>query len=225
MRRARFGHTGKMSLQTLINQRVNWWAVRDSNPRAYRIFSNLLNSHVGQLGEVGIVVTLRHVLGTVPLHSCDLALLELARTLFCGYLCRMADSRLEDKRLAYGKKLLLFLSGTLVTVLVRRIVTLYVSLCQTLSLRKLCVAHTRAKGAFRENSSGFISRLCSFHPACVYADCHAQSCASSRTARAPWITAPMSSGVWCFEKAAYRKASAQIAELMPGAPVWGCLAY
>lgn len=100
----------------------------------------------------------------------------------CGYLRRVADGRVVDNRLPRHQKFFLSIVVTLVTVLVRRTVTFYVFLCQPLSLRKLCVAHLRAQGAVNENQTGLSLRLRSVLPACVYASCHAQRCARSRTA-------------------------------------------
>jgi hypothetical protein len=135
-------------------------------------------------------------------------------------LCRAAD-----KRLACHRKFSLSFPVTLVTVLVRSKVTLHALHCQPLSLRKLCVAHTRAQGAFNENSSGFILRPCSVQPLCVYADCHAQSCARSRTrpgrsthSVSPRLRFPQGAGPVAGQ------ASQEVA-LSQGASSWGRLAH
>jgi len=146
-------------------------------------------------------------------------------TSFCAYLDpghRLPHCRPINIRVFVHRKFFLSSCGLFVTVLVRRTVTLFVFLCQSLSLRKLCVALLCAKGASNENQTGFIECLRSFHPARVYAGCHAQPCAGSRTARTPWFTTAMSSGVQCREKAS--QASPQVIGLQ-GVSVRGRLAY
>jgi hypothetical protein len=157
-------------------------------------------------------------------------ILELAGThfqRFCGYFCRLPRRRLEDKRLPTSENKRLSFRETLVTVLVRCKVTFYVSLAQPLSLRKLCVAHSRAKGAFNENSSGFILRLRSIRPTCVYASCHAQRCARSRTVRPSRRSYSVSPALWHPQGTgplARGQASQKVA-LSQGASVWGRLAH
>jgi hypothetical protein len=199
MTRAHFGHRRKIGQQVLMNQREIWWAVRDSNSQAYSIFSNLLNSHVGQFGEIGIIESRGHKLGTrrSTLASSDSRLSSAVShqpALAVSPLnFSTADSRhgspglfsplrhVADKRLPRHQKLLLSFPVSAVTVLVRRLLDSNVLLCRPFSLRKLCVALSRAKGALNENSSGTILRLRFSLPVCVYAGCHAQPCVRSRT--------------------------------------------
>jgi hypothetical protein len=115
---------------------------------------------------------------------------------FCGYLCRLPDCRVEDKRLALHPKNLLSFSRTLITVLVRLKATLYVFLGQFLFLHKLCVAHPRAQGASNENSSGVSHCLRFVLPTCVYASCHAHRCAGSRTVRPGRRSNSVSPALW-----------------------------
>ena len=169
-------------------------------------------------------------------ESANSLLAHLWPTGFCAFYLPKFSTAIHpyldpDPRLHHGgaqenlRILFLRFSVSGVTVLVLHKVTFFVSLCQSLSPRTLCVALLCAKGAPNENPSGFINRLCSFRHACVYAGCHAQSCAGSRTARTPWYPAPMSSGMWCVKEDSRCQASAQVGELMQGALVWGRLAY
>jgi hypothetical protein len=134
--------------------------------------------------------------------------------------------RVVDKGLPCHRKFLLSFPMTLVTVLVRSKVTSPALYCQHLSLRKLCVAHSRAKGAFNENSSGFILRLCSCSgPVCVYACCHAQRCVSSRTrpgrssnSVSPRLRFPQGAGTFAGQ-------ASQEVDPVQGASIRGRLAY
>lgn len=175
--RAHFGHTRENYPQVFIYQYHIWWAVRDSNFLGLRVFSKLLIFLNTRNTENSKATRHRHTLGT---HPALFSRFPLRRA--CGFLRRLPDGRVVDNRLPRHQKFFLSIVVTLVTVLVRRTVTFYVFLCQPLSLRKLCVAHLRAQGAVNENQTGLSLRLRSVLPACVYASCHAQRCARSRTA-------------------------------------------
>jgi hypothetical protein len=136
-------------------------------------------------------------------------------------LCGVADKRLPSHR-----KFLLSFSVSAVTVLVRRLLDSNVIPCRPFSLRKLCVAHSRAKGAFNENSSGFILRLCSVQPLRVYAGCHAQPCVRSRASRPGWRSNSVSPRLQLPQGAGPVAGQAsQEVVLSQGASSWGRLAY
>jgi hypothetical protein len=238
--RAHFGHRRKISLQVVIYHHYCWCPERTANFWAHSIFSKLLILLMTRITEIEEITTGGHVLGTVrsgndlaPRHT-QLSALSLVSplkfsTATCGYLnrdhrlhlCRLANigvSSSLEKRLSF--------SVTLVTVLVRRTVTLYVSLGQTLSLRKLCVAHFSAQGASNENSSGSILRLRSVLPTCVYACCHAQPCVRSRTVRPARRSTPVSPALWHPQGTGpvVGQASNEIT-LSQGASAWGRLAH
>lgn len=227
--RARFGHRREISLQVHKNQQVKWWAERDSNFLPSSLFSKLLNSSGARHAQLARYATRRHKLGTAFYRRGPLRRHPLPPSKFstapCSYLDpdqRLPLRHLVNMGVLRHQEFFLPTAETFVTVLVHRAVTIFVFLCQPLSLRKLCVAHSRAKGAFNENSSGFVLRLCSFQPTRVYACCHAQPCAGSRAVWAAWCSTAMSSALWS-QRFGQARPSSKVDPLQ-GASVWGRLA-
>jgi hypothetical protein len=150
----------------------------------------------------------------------------------CAYLNpnhRLPHRRAVNIRVLRHRKFFLSFCETLVTVLVRSKVTLYVLLGHSISLHRLCVALC-AQGALKnENPSGFSCclRSCS-SPVCVYACCHAQRCVRSRT-RPGRRSTSMSARLQCPQGtcpvAGKTGQDASKVALSQGTSLRGCLAY
>jgi hypothetical protein len=231
MSRARFGHRQKIDLQVFVYQHVYRWAERATNFLTLSLFTNLLILLSARNAGSAKNATRGHKLGTLFCRTFYIhfpfrrpLLPSKFSTCPCAYLNpdhRLSQCRLANIGVTCHQRFCLSFPVSVVTVLIRRTVTFYVFLGQRLSLRKLCVAHSRAKGAFSENSSGFILRLCYRH-ARVYAYCHAQLCAGSRAVRASRSSTSVPPALQRQRQP--QTCAAQEVDLSQGASVWGRLA-
>lgn len=231
---ARFGHRRKIVKQVLENQGDFWWAVRDSNPGAISVFSNVLITRLCQLERVGRIADGRHNLGTPTpdhrltsqLHSCA----ELACTYshgFCGKLCPVADNFVAGKGLPRHQKKCLAIDLSMCTVMVRCAYFVLLFVRRTGSLFSLCVAQLSAIGDSNEITVGICNCLSS-RLGSHYWDSRATSLSRSSTGdRASRTASAMPSTLRRHQDPcnAPRQTCVEVALPVCGTSVRGCLAY